>query len=130
MKLAALRAIRYVMPNIEREFEEAQRYKQLQKLSVDQWSQLVAAGHAVTANPPMLASIGNSTATSPDEAIECWEKLEPDKRARVTQALASGTIEYPIVLKIGNKMDLLSGNTRLTALVARGIQPQVWVIEI
>lgn len=122
--------LKYVMPNAEIEFDEAQRYDQLKHLSLEQWKMLVHSGYPTIASAQMLLRLGNTTASDQTSAEESFDELEPTKRARVLKALTQGQIEYPIVLKDGPDLDLLSGNTRLTALVARGWTPKVLIIDI
>ena len=128
-KIAGAR-IRYTMPNAKREYDEAGRYLELKNLTVQQWELLVSTGRPVEITPEFLASIGNSTAIDQATATRDFPELEAEKRTRVTQQLKSGSIEMPIVLKNGDTYDLLSGNTRLTALVKAGISPTVLVVDI
>ena len=79
----------------------------------------------------LLGQIENTTAPSPDVAREEWKNLEPASKQRFLDALKSGVIEMPIVVKIDGKYVLLAGNHRLTALVARNIFPiVVWLIDV
>lgn len=131
MKLNDLpKQLQYLTPNAEREFDESQRYESLRGMSVKQWCDFVRSGRAMSITPQMLTSIGNSTATSPEVARETLGDLEPEKQERALMALASGRVEYPIVLRDGNSLDLLAGNTRLTAIVAKGLTPKVWVVDV
>jgi hypothetical protein len=130
MQLSSLRRIRYTMPNADLEYDEAMRYESLQGLSKDEWRALVASGRQVLATAAFLARVGNTTGATTAEAEENYGELEADKRSRVEQQINTGTIELPIVLKDGDTLDLLSGNTRLTALVKAGITPKVLVIDI
>lgn len=130
MKLSDLHRIRYTMPNADLEYDEAMRYESLQGLSKDAWRSLVASGRQTLATASLLARLGNTTGATPADAEENYGELEADKRARVEQQINTGTIELPIVLKDGNTLDLLSGNTRLTALVKAGITPKVLVVDI
>lgn len=130
MRLSQLsNTIQYAMPDAAAEYDEAQRYDQLKGISVDQWKQLVSAGKRVTLTPAILASIGNSTATDVAVARENLSELEPEKLARVKRLINRGTVEMPIVLQSGNTLDLLSGNTRLTLLVSKGVLPTVLVVS-
>lgn len=130
MKLARVAPIRYIMPNSSIEFEEAQRYPKLKGLTVENWDKLVRTGRVIDATPEVLVSIGNSTANTIEDAKQNIGQLEGHKIERVESQLGNGTIEYPIVLSDGGEMDLLSGNTRLTTLVSRGITPKILVIEV
>lgn len=130
MKLSSLRRIRYAMPNADLEYDEAMRYESLQGISKEQWRGMVATGHPVLATAAVLSNLGNTTGATQADAEESYGELEADKRSRVEQQINNGTIELPIVLKDGDTLDLLSGNTRLTALVKAGITPKVLVVDI
>ncbi len=130
MKLSDLHRIRYTMPNADLEYDEAMRYESLQGLSRDAWKELVASGRPVLATASFLSQLGNTTGATPADAEEIYGELEADKRSRVEQQINTGTIELPIVLKDNDTLDLLSGNTRLTALVKAGITPKVLVVDI
>lgn len=121
--------IRYVQPNADIEYDESQRYPVLHGITGQQWRELVSTGQPIQLSNGILARIGNSTATSQAEADEAFNDLEPEKKARAMAAIKSGTVEYPIVLKDGNTLDLLSGNTRLTAIVKLGLAANALVID-
>lgn len=131
MRLSQVKnTIRYIMPNAELEYDEAQRYDELREITMEQWEGLVATGQRTPLTAATLATIGNSTATNVQVARENINELEPEKLERVQQAINSGIVEMPIILKDGNTLDLLSGNTRLTLLVSKGLLPTVLVVAI
>ena len=122
--------IRYIMPNAKLEYDEAQRYDELREITLEQWEGLVATGQRTVLTLVTLSTIGNSTAINTQVAQENLSELDPEKIRRVQEAINSGTVEMPIVLKDGNTLDLLSGNTRLTLIVSKGLLPTVLVVAI
>ena len=130
MKIQELAGIKYTMPDADLEYEEAMRYPSLRNLSKPEWARLVASGRKVIATSPLLAKLGNTTAATKEDAEESYGELEQEKRTRVERLLNKGTIELPIVLKDNDSFDLLSGNTRLTAMVKAGIAPVVLIVDI
>ncbi len=131
MKLQHIaRKVMFVPPRPELEYEEVQRYEELQGLSLEEWSQLVSTGQPTVCTPQMLSMIGNSTSNTVDDANESWDELDADKKERALAAINKGVVEYPIVLRRGNTLDLLAGNTRLTALVKMGLPAKVLIVDV
>jgi len=120
----------YESPNFKHEWDEAQRYPELSVLGYDTWLEIAESGREVDITPTLLKQIGNTTAPSAEVARTEFNNLEPDKQQRFSDALQSGVIEMPIVVKIDDKYDLLGGNTRFTGLVAKNIMPTVWLIDV
>jgi hypothetical protein len=77
----------------------------------------------------MLRGFRNKDATSVMYAKGAFNNLEPDKIERFNQAFRSGVIEMPIVIYFNGGYELLSGNTRMTGLVANGFMPKVWFLD-
>ena len=118
-------------PNFEHEWNEAQGYPELSVLGYDTWIEIAGSGREMDITLDLLGQIENTTAPSPDVAQEEWKNLEPASKQRFLDALKSGVIEMPIVVKIDGKYNLLGGNHRLTGLVARNIFPiVVWLIDV
>jgi hypothetical protein len=60
-----------------------------------------------------------------------FDNLESDKIERFNKAFELGKIEVPIAVKFNdNDYDLVAGNTRLSGLVSKGIDPKIWVVDI
>ena len=56
--------------------------------------------------------------------------LEPEKVARLKQAMDSGTVEMPIVVKQPDgSLELIAGNTRLIGLISTQGEAQVWLVD-
>lgn len=121
--------VNYTMPNLDYEWEEAQRYPALAKLGSEGWKKL--KGKKVNVKDlGGLQKIGNHSAPDQNTANKNLPNLEPVKVKRTQAMVKRGQIELPIVVKLPNgKMDLLGGNTRFTSLVAMGIIPNVWYID-
>jgi len=118
-------------PNFKHEWNEAQGYPELSVLGYDTWIEIAESGREMDITLDLLGQIENTTALSPDAAQEEWKNLEPASKQRFLDALKSGVIEMPIVVKIDGEYNLLGGNHRLTGLVARNIFPiVVWLIDV
>ena len=58
------------------------------------------------------------------------DDLEPEKVARLKQAMDSGTVEMPIVVKQPDgSLELIAGNTRLIGLISTHGEAQVWLVD-
>jgi 5'(3')-deoxyribonucleotidase len=115
----------FVEPNFDYEWEEANRYPEFQKIGKEKWIELAKKGEVVTITS--ATGIRNTDATEPDS----FSSLDKDKQARALAQLDSGNIEMPIVAVYsdGHK-ELIGGNTRLTALMAKKIPAMVWQFEV
>lgn len=109
--------IRYRMPSVDIEYDEALRYEELQDKEV--FGALVAIG--VVSYMNKLKGVGNIDTN--------LANLDKNKVKRVKKQIQNGNIEYPIVGKFGDKYDLISGNTRIAVLRSMGINPKVLVIN-
>src|SRR6056300_184119 len=118
-------AITFTKPNFNYEWEEANRYPEFQKIGKDAWIELAKKGKVVTITS--ATGISNTDATEPDS----FSSLDKDKQARALAQLDSGNIEMPIVAVYsdGHK-ELIGGNTRLTALMAKKIPAMVWQFDV
>ena len=115
----------FVEPNFNYEWEEANRYPEFQKIGKEKWIELAKKGEVVTITS--ATGISNTDATEPDS----FSSLDKDKQARALAQLDSGNIEMPIVAVYsdGHK-ELIGGNTRLTALMAKKIPAMVWQFKV
>lgn len=122
--LKEIKAVRYVEPNFEFEWGEANRprYPEFQEMGKDKWIKLAKKGYT-TKYSKIKDVLGNIDLD--------FDNLIKPKKGRFEKAFASGTIELPIVIKFSdNDYDLLSGNTRVAGLNKNGIDPQLWVIDM
>jgi len=116
---------KFVEPNFDFEWEEAERYPEFVKLGKDAWIELAKKGKAVTINSAQ--GINNTDAADPDS----FKSLVPAKQKRALAQLEKGTVEMPIVAVYsdGHK-ELIGGNTRLTAMMARDGKATVWAFRV
>lgn len=116
---------KFVEPNFDVEWEEAERYPEFAKLGKDAWIELARKGKAITINSAQ--GINNTDAGEPDS----FKLLHPEKQKRALAQLEKGTVEMPIVAVYsdGHK-ELIGGNTRLTAMMARDGQATVWAFQV
>ena len=116
---------KFVKPNFDFEWEEAERYPEFARLGKDDWIELARKGRAVTIKS--ARGINNTDAADPDS----FKSLHPAKQKRALAQLETGTVEMPIVAVYsdGHK-ELVGGNTRLTAMMARDGQATVWAFRV
>ena len=116
---------KFVEPNFDFEWEEAERYPEFVKLGKDAWIELAKKGKAVTINSAQ--GINNTDAADPDS----FKLLAPEKQKRALAQLEKGTVEMPIVAVYsdGHK-ELIGGNTRLTAMMARDGRATIWAFRV
>jgi hypothetical protein len=115
------RGVIYTRPNLEREWEEANRYPEFQKLGKDAWIDIAKQGRAV--NWSSLDSVGN---VESDLSL-----LDPDKVRRATVDVQRNKVELPIVGRWPDGwLDLIGGNTRIAALLDQEHDPKVWLVNI
>ena len=115
----------FIKPNFDYEWEEANRYPEFQKIGKDAWIELAKKGEAVTITS--AKGISNTDATEPDS----FSSLDKGKQARTLAQLEKDEVEMPIVAVYsdGHK-ELIGGNTRLTALMAKKIPATVWQFDV
>jgi hypothetical protein len=118
-------AITFNKPQFHKEWDEASRYPEFRKIGKDAWIKLANEGEAVTITS--AKGISNTDATEPDS----FSSLDKGKQARTLAQLKSNRVEMPIVAVYsdGHK-ELVGGNTRLTALMAKKIPATVWQFEV
>ena len=118
-------ARKFVKPNFDIEWEEAERYPEFVRLGKDAWIELARKGRAVTINSAQ--GISNTDAADPDS----FKSLVPEKQKRALAQLETGTVEMPVVAVYGDgHKELIGGNTRLTAMMSRDGQATVWAFRV
>ena len=118
--------VSYADPQFDVEWEEANRYPYLEKLGTEGWEELAKTGRAVRVTTDSVKKIGNTGA----DGSESLDDLEPEKVARLKQAMDSGTVEMPIVVKQPDgSLELIAGNTRLIGLISTQGEAQVWLVD-
>lgn len=118
--------IKYVMPNFEYEGKhEATRYPEIFP-NMEAWLSKAKSGYSMDID----CSINLQNTDMCHNSLETLRSQVPDRVARAEEAIASGVVELPIVLKMGDTYELLGGNTRLVALENEGLPTKVWVIDV
>ena len=124
--LGLTESVDYVKPQFDVEWEEANRYPYLEKLGQAGWEELAGAGKVITVNTNSVKNIENTGA----DGSEALDDLEPEKVARLKQAMDAGTIEMPIVVKQSDgSYSLVAGNTRLIGLITTYGKAKVWLVD-
>jgi hypothetical protein len=120
--LKEIQDIQYTKPNFENEWEEAMRYPEFVEMGKEAWLELANNGYT-TKYSEIKGVLGNIDLD--------FDSLEQDKIERFNQAFKNGVIETPIAVKFNdNDYDLVAGNTRLSGLINKGIDPTIWIIEL
>lgn len=126
MRYSEITEPRFAKPLFDVEWEEANRYPFLAKLGQQGWEELASTGKEITVDSDNIKRIGNTGA----DGSETFADLEPEKVERFKQAMKSGTVEMPIVMKMPNgKLELIAGNTRLIGLINTTGKATVWYID-
>jgi hypothetical protein len=114
-------------PNFNHEWDEATRYPEFVKLGKEKWIELVSKGKPVTVTRKNVIRINNTDAADP----ESFKLLDPEKQERALAQLATGDVEMPIVARYSDGyLELIGGNTRLTAQMAKDGQAKVWLFNV
>ena len=114
--------IEYIKPNFEYEWEEAIRYPEFKEMGFDNWLRIAENGHVVNFSE-IKDRLGNVDLD--------FDGLDKDKKTRFIKALENDQIELPIAVKFSkNDYDLVGGNTRLSGLVSKGIDPKIWIVDL
>lgn len=115
--------MKYQKPNFEREWEEAVRYPEFKKMGKKKWIDTAKENFQIINYNEIKNVLGNVDLD--------YENLNSEKKKRFEKSYNIGKIEIPIAVKFSEEdYDLLGGNTRLSGLVKKGINPKIWVIDI
>ena len=121
----AMQDIIYTKPNLENEWEEAARYPEFVSIGKEAWIKLAKAGKAVTITS--AKDINNTDAADPDS----FKLLNKDKQARALSQIKQGSVEMPIVAVYSDgRKELIGGNTRLTATLAKYGKSTLWAFKV
>ena len=114
-------------PDFDREWDEATRYPEFVKLGKEKWIELVSKGKPVTVTRKNVNKINNTDAADP----KSFKLLDPEKQKRALAQLATGDVEMPIIARYSDGyLELIGGNTRLTAQMAKDGQAKVWLFNV
>jgi hypothetical protein len=115
------RDVIYTAPDLEVEWEEANRYPEFQKSGKDKWFEIAKQGKVVRWSE--LDNVGN--------VEQDLYSLDQNKVKQVAVDIKRNKIELPIVGQWSDgHLDLISGNTRIASLLNRGHDPKVWLINV
>ena len=115
----------FVKPQLDVEWGKATRYPEFKKLGKKEWINLAKKGKAVTIKN--AKDINNTDAADPAS----FKSLDKNKQARALAQLKSGDVEMPIVAVYSDGYkELIGGNTRLTAMMAKNGKATVWQFEV
>jgi hypothetical protein len=121
----ATRDVIYTKPNLENEWEEAARYPEFVRIGKEAWIKLARAGKAVSIKS--AKDINNTDAADPDS----FKLLNKDKQARALSQIKQGSVEMPIVAVYPDgRKELIGGNTRLTATLAKYGKSTLWAFKV
>ena len=115
----------FTKPQLDVEWDEAKRYPEFRKIGKAAWIEIASKGKAVTITD--ANDINNTDAADPDS----FKTLDPAKQKRALAQVKSGRIELPVVAVYsdGHK-ELIGGNTRLTAMMAKHGKGIIWQFEV
>jgi hypothetical protein len=119
--------IAYTSPNFDMEWDEAIRYKEFKNIGKEKWIALAKKGKVVEYNTKTVKKINNTDAGDTKQ----FNKLHPEKQKRALQQIRSGSVELPIVASYSDDyLDLVGGNTRLTAAMKVAGKGKVWQFDV
>ena len=119
--------ITYTKPNLDSEWDEATRYEEFKKIGKDKWIELVNKGKVVEYNTKTVQKMSNTDAVN----VKDFDNLDKDKQARALKQLEKGSIELPIVASYSDgHLELVGGNTRLTAVMKATGKGKVWQFDV
>ena len=120
-------SITYTNPNFDNEWDEAKRYKEFKNIGKDKWIDLAKKGKVVDYDTETVKKIKNTEAGNVKE----FDKLHPEKQKRALQQISTGKVELPIVASYSDGwLELVGGNTRLTALMKATGKGKVWQFDV
>ena len=120
-------SITYTNPNFDTEWKEAERYKEFKNIGKEKWIALAKQGSVVDYDTETVKKIKNTEAGD----VKDWDKIDPVRKKRVEKQLKTGTIELPIVASYSDGwLELVGGNTRLTAAIRTTGQGKVWQFDV
>ena len=115
----------FVKPQFDVEWDEAARYPEFVKIGKEAWIKLASKGKAVEITD--ASDINNTEAADPD----AFSTLDKAKQKRALAQLERGVVEMPIVAVYSDGYkELIAGNTRLTAMMAKNGKATVWQFEV
>ena len=115
--------MKYLKPNFAEEWNEALRYREFEKMGKNEWVEYAKNNFQIQVYSGIKDNLSNVDLD--------YDSLNPEKKKRFEHSFKKGKIEIPIAVKFSeNDYDLLGGNTRLSGLISKGINPKLWVIDM
>ena len=115
----------FVKPQLDVEWDEAERYPEFRKIGKQAWIELAKKGKEITITD--ASDINNTDAAD----INSFKSLDKNKQKRALAQLEKGSVEMPIVAVYSDGYkELIGGNTRLTAMMAKDGKATVWQFEV
>lgn len=115
--------MKYTKPNFEHEWMEALRYREFEKMGMEGWLKKAEHDFEISNYNSIKDKLGNVNLD--------FDDLDNEKKKRFNKAFEKGEVEIPMVVKFSdNDYDLLGGNTRLSGLISKGINPKLWVVDM
>ena len=115
--------MKYVKPNLDHEWMEALRYREFEKMGKDGWKEIASNNYTITNYESIKDRLNNVDLD--------FDTLDPDKKKRFEKHFEEGSIEMPIAVKFSDDdYDLLGGNTRLSGLIGKGINPKLYIVDL
>ena len=119
--------ITYTKPNLNNEWDEAERYEEFKKIGKDKWIDLVKKGNVVEYNTKTVQKMSNTDAVN----VKDFDNLDKNKQQRALKQLETGSIELPIVASYSDgHLELVGGNTRFTAIMKETGKGKVWQFNV
>ena len=128
---------RFIFPNVAKEYGEFERVAALYNLNVDKIIQIATQGQMVELSEDLWSLLENTD--SYDIELGDWEFVAscadqqevPRDWKSLRDKLATATpVDAPIVMKCGDSLHLVSGNTRLMVARVAGIKPTILLFEV
>lgn len=115
--------MKYTKPDLDKEWMEALRYREFEKMGKDKWMKIASENFTITNYEKIKDVLGNVDLD--------FDTLDFDKKKRFEKHFEEGSIEMPIAVKFSDTdYDLLGGNTRLSGLIGKGINPKLYIVDI
>ena len=99
----------------------------IEKIGKEKWIKLAKKGKIFTLTQEDIQDVNNTDAGD----IGAFKKLELVKQIRVIDKIKKGEYELPIIAMYSDGwLELIGGNTRLTAMIASQGKAKVWVFKV
>lgn len=117
-----LSKIKYSKPDFKDEFDEIERFRELQRMDVKSWVKLGETGSIVSYDD-IKDKLKNVDLD--------YDNLDGEKKKHFEKHVKDGEVKLPIVIKFNeDDYQLLGGNTRLAGLLKNKLKPKLWVVDI